>query len=30
MDELMYGYLDRTDENMDGCMDGYMDGLMNG
>jgi hypothetical protein len=22
----MYGFIDRTDESMDGCMDGWIDG----
>jgi hypothetical protein len=26
MEGLMYGYMDRTDESMDGCMDGWIDG----
>jgi hypothetical protein len=38
VDELMYGYIDRTDGSMDGCMnrwivgwfDGWMGVMMNG
>jgi hypothetical protein len=30
MDELMYGYIDRTDGSMDGCMDGWIDGWFDG
>jgi hypothetical protein len=30
MDDLMYGYIDRTDESMDGCMDGCRDGWFDG
>jgi hypothetical protein len=30
MDDLMYFYIDRTDESMDGCMDGWIDGLLDG
>jgi hypothetical protein len=28
MEGLMYGYTERTDENMDGYMDGWLDGWL--
>jgi hypothetical protein len=30
MDELMYGYIDRTDGSMDGCMNGWIVGWIDG
>jgi hypothetical protein len=30
MDEIMYGYIDRTDGSMDGCMERWIDRWFSG